>query len=1482
MLNRTKTELSHGTAWVHRLRQGGIGAVIVLLALCAVFTRAHAQDINQSPDGLWQVADDAVPVTAAAMDAAAPTAYRLVATDAAALQQTLLRAPQEDDLTTASALELSLPLADGTFQRFRIAEYQSMKPQLANALPGVKTYLGWGVDNPAATARLSWMTDGFHGMILADGGIQYVDAVDADRGLYRAYDSRALPRTPWAEQLLQEETHAVDGVAAASVNIANIGEIRHTYRLAIAASGEFTQFYGSKQAAKEGIVNIVNQLNALYERELSIRFVLVDNDAIVFTNAGTDPFSQPVDFTAIGRMLDENQTLLDQTIGAGNYDVGHVFGIGSGGLGGTEPCLDGRKAQGSSNVSNPKSPTFVTGMFAHELAHQFSAGHTFNASCGGNRSSTAAYEPASGSTIMSYGGVCQGQNIVSEADAYFNVFSIQEITALVTDPARGGSCGTHTPVANAAPQVNAGADATIPAQTPFKLVGSATDPNGDSLTYTWEQFNNGAAWSDSTVLPNTDLGSNPIFRSFPPGPSATRYLPAINNGEAAKGESLPTTTRTMTFRLTARDGKGGVGSDDVNVNVIGGAGPFVVTAPTAGSFWTPNSQQTVTWSVANTNQAPVSCANVNILASSDGGNNFVPLVQNTPNDGAQVVTAPASGVNTLIMVECAAADKIFYAISPQPGVRVCTAILQDNHEDGAGGWTVGGPANPSAGFYKPWVLATNGGFSGSNYWFVDNNRNGQFTTLESQEVTASSDAVSLSFVHKYRFYALTSQIGKVQLKVNGGAWQDLAGYSDQQPDYRETQLDLTGKVKSGDTIQVRFRRENNSNSFMVLDGPDGWSIDDVLICASSIDQTPTEPNPVVPDTGDRTWTGAASANWGDAANWAPQAVPTAQNNAVIPTGLARYPAINGNFAVKGMVIAGGATVDMTGGDLTVHGNWGQTNATSDGQPIQVCRAFGASEAQISEEKLLDPNPVVDILSIDKGTPIADLDLFLDFSHTWVGDVVATLRHETTGTEVVVFDPSNDNCSGDNAALTLDDEASSAVADACTAGNPAYPGNRYKPNNALSAFDGQLSAGQWKLTLTDIYPTVDTGRLNRWCVNITPVNAGGIFNGTGGTVIFAGAQLQQVRTGATSVFNNVRIGDGTTAQQVKLTNGIDVNGALTILGNAVLDGGGAIIHLAGTWQQPTSASFLPGTSSVIFDGGAQSVSLGAPGTLQPVNFNIINVNQGSTVDFGYSWPLAAQQMINNGTMRQTKDVPANANNQFFSSGGYGGVTMRALGGAPGTTVISVSRQTTGCTAKAGETVQRCFDINPQNKANLNAEMTFFYGESEQSGNSCTFMNAYQNDLSGANLPELTVGNRSCTGPLRAIAITGVNNFTTTAFTLGSDVGGDNKRADDPPVAVEDQVVLIAGQAEYVIDVLFNDFDPEGLPVTLDFVGSAEHGVTDVNRTSIVYAPVAGFVGDDLFSYEISDVGSQTATATVKITILPPEETINQLFLPLLTR
>lgn len=600
-----------------------------------------------------------------------PTSYRLVQVDLPALDQLLGQAPLENGLTTQDVTKLILPLPDGRFGRFRIEESPIMEPGLAAQYPEIKTYMGWGLDDPTATARLDRTPAGFHGMILSTSDTVYIDPYRRGDNLrYISYYKRdynniwgktrqeippvAGPRKPAGSQ----------GIAANAVS----ANIRRTYRLAMAATGEYTAFHGgTKVAAQAAIVTTVNRVTGIYEREFLVRLTLINNTNIIYTNPNTDPYTNDDG----GAMLTQNQSTLNSVIGSANYDIGHVFSTGGGGIAGLGVVCSTVKGEGVTGSSNPVGDAFDVDYVAHEMGHQFGANHTFNGvtgSCGGgNRNAATAYEPGSGSTIMAYAGICSPQDLQPHSDDYFHGASFDEIMAYINDPFGGASCGTTTNTGNAAPTVSAGPSYTIPKGTPFTLTGSASDANGDTLSYGWEQFNLGT--SASGGLPNTDTDAvRPIFRSYNPVSSGVRTFPPLvdilagANGNS--GEWLPTRGRTMQFRLTVRDGKGGVANASTTIVVDGNSGPFLVTLPYTDDPWTELTSQAVLWNVANTTAPPVSCATVNIRLSTDDGATFAyTLASNTANDGAETVNVPAATGTFIPRVKVECTNNIFFDIS---------------------------------------------------------------------------------------------------------------------------------------------------------------------------------------------------------------------------------------------------------------------------------------------------------------------------------------------------------------------------------------------------------------------------------------------------------------------------------------------------------------------------------------------------------------------------------------------------------------------------------------------------------------------------------------------------------------------------------------------------------------------------------------------------------------------------------------------------
>jgi trimeric autotransporter adhesin len=120
---------------------------------------------------------------------------------------------------------------------------------------------------------------------------------------------------------------------------------------------------------------------------------------------------------------------------------------------------------------------------------------------------------------------------------------------------------------------------------------------------------------------------------------------------------------SLNFKLTARDGRGGVNSATTQLLLATGAGPFLVTSPNGGNTFAGGGQATVTWNVANTNAAPVSTANVKISLSTDGGLTYpIVLATSTPNNGTAQVLMPNLATTTA-RVKVEAVGNVYFDIS---------------------------------------------------------------------------------------------------------------------------------------------------------------------------------------------------------------------------------------------------------------------------------------------------------------------------------------------------------------------------------------------------------------------------------------------------------------------------------------------------------------------------------------------------------------------------------------------------------------------------------------------------------------------------------------------------------------------------------------------------------------------------------------------------------------------------------------------------
>lgn len=589
----------------------------------------------------------------------------------------------------AGASKLTLPLPDGGEVTFVLEAYNVLPADLAAKYPQILTFKGYNPAHPVDTGRFDLGPQGFHAMFSHQGKMVFVDPLRNAEGYAIYYQQDAYSR-------LEEDADKVIGTDAKTLarKVQVDGNVRKRYTIAISAAGEYTQYHGGSQVlALAAITTLLNRVNEVYQRDVGAEFVLASgNDSVIFTDPVTDPFyngDNPDYVSGVSSIYEADDTSKNVLVQGeafangelGAFDIGHVVNTGGGGLAGLGVLCTADKSAGMTGSDKPVGDAFFIDYVAHEIGHQFGADHTFNGttgSCGGgNREAAQAWEPGSGTSIMAYAGICGDENIQPHSDPYFHSKSIEQMRAhMATVPA----CGTTLNLVNNAPQAVAGASYIIPANTPFVLKGAGADMDKDPLTYTWEQIDLGDP--SSSALDMIDDGSRPLFRFVSPTGSPERILPSLPSllsGSLAKGEAWPTTNRDLNFRLTVRDGKGGVASDDMKVQVINTGSAFRLTAP-IGVALTPGASLVVSWDVAGTTLAPISCSKVDLFITQNEGTSWSNLAVSQPNSGAATVTLPADLASSA-RLKVACSDNIFFAISPSK----LPVVQSGGSSDGGGG-----------------------------------------------------------------------------------------------------------------------------------------------------------------------------------------------------------------------------------------------------------------------------------------------------------------------------------------------------------------------------------------------------------------------------------------------------------------------------------------------------------------------------------------------------------------------------------------------------------------------------------------------------------------------------------------------------------------------------------------------------------------------------------------------------------------------------
>ena len=1006
---------------------------VLLFAVC--LWSCLGSGFSQNP---WQdAAESSAPATGERR--IVPSIYRTVRLDLQALRPILDSAPvlfdnigQPDQLP-----ELVVPTPDGAFARFRLAETPVMAPELQSKYPQIRCYTGYSTEDAASRIKVDLTPWGFHAMVFsAAQGTWFVDPMvhgsteyyvvynkkDYRSGKQESFWACDVPSPEGAQEL--DDTKEHEHIPSQGADFQGDTKLRR-YRLALSCSGEYASFHGGNKPAVLAAMNTtMNRVNGVYEIDFGATMqIIANNDLLIYLDAASDPFTN----NNGGTMLGQNQTTCDNVVGNANYDIGHVFSTGGGGVAYLGVvCNNQNKARGVTGSGSPVGDPFDIDYVAHEMGHQFGGSHTFNGtqgSCSGN--AAARVEPGSGTTIMAYAGICGAQNVASNSEDFFHAYNITEMGNYIYTGG-GNTCPVKITTTNNNPTVSAGNDFVIPKSTPFQLTATGSDPDGEQLTYTWEQIDN----ANATSPPVSSSATGALFRSFKGTVSPTRVFPRlvdIVNNANPTWEKLPSVARTMNFRVVARDYNlqaGCTDEDEALVTVAGNSGPFLVTQPNTNITWNVGTTQTVTWDVANTTAAPVSCASVRILLSTDGGFTY-PVVLNsgTANDGTENIVVP-NNLSSTCRVRVEGAGNIFFDIS-NTNFKIEPALIPT--------FFLSADVNS---------LTVCAGETGT-------------INLSLERVLGFDIPASIS---------VTGQPGASTATASpnpAGGNSASISISDLTPGMAGTYSLVIEAVAGAETRQKTVE-------LLVLPGAPSLA-------------TPTAPADGTSGTGS-----SATLAW-DITYASSCEVEVASNPSFAPGSIVSAQTVAGSAAtVAGLV--NGAVYYWRVRGINDCGTSAFSSVSAFQVGAADCdNVYTSSDVP----KAISPTAVSTVtstLNVTENKPVEDVNVTLNINHTWVGDLVARLISPSNDT-VLLFDqpgiPGSDfGCDGDNMAVVLDDESAddySALDGQCNSTPPAVSGI-FKPAGSLAAQDGASAQGDWRLLVTDTY-NEDGGALTAWSISL---------------------------------------------------------------------------------------------------------------------------------------------------------------------------------------------------------------------------------------------------------------------------------------------------------------------------------------------------------------------------------------------------------------
>lgn len=964
-----------------------------------------------------------------------PSKFRSIRIDVSALKTLLAAAPVRfsPSAESGSLPVLTLPLPNGGTGRFQLEETPVFHPDLQAKYPQIRSYTGRGLDDPSAVLKCDLTPLGFHGMIRSGiANTVFIDpAVHGNTEYYVVYNKKDYLRSK-EDALWTCATPDPDGAQELEpgklLTTAQLADFQgdtklRRYRLALACTGEYSTFHGGTKPLVLAAMNTsMNRVNGVYETDFAVTMqIIANNDQIIYLNAATDPYTN----NDGGAMLGQNQTTCNNIIGTANYDIGHVFSTGGGGIAGLGVVCGTSKANGVTGGGSPVGDPFDIDYVAHEMGHQFDGNHTFN-HCGGFNNSPAGLEPGSGTTIMAYAGICGPDDVAPHSEDIFHGYSIREMGTFIYTGS-GNNCAFKITTTNHNPDVNAGPNYTIPKSTPFALTATGTDVDNDTLTYTWEQMDPGNAASPPT--PTSAAG--PLFRSYKGGTSPTRIFPRLQdlvNNINPVWEELPGVARTMNFRVVARDNDWQAGctdEDDVLLTVSAASGPFLVTAPNTNVTWYVGEPKTITWDVANTTAAPVSCANVRITLSTDGGFNYpIVLAASVPNNGSANIVVPNNIANTC-RVRVEAVGNIFFDISNV-------------------NFKIEAPLSPTY-LITPSSASVNVCVGEETSFTTNLTALAGFSSDVTLSVSGAPSGATIDIAPNP-----VSPSGSATITISGLTLAMAGNYA----------LSVTG---NGGTIM-----QNTSVALNVLPGAPGST---------------TLTSPADGATGIGTGT---TLSWGATTFAASYLVEVATNPSFSAGSIVSSQTVNGtSLPLSNLQTESVYYWRVRAGNDCGNADLGSSFAFQTGKNL-CAQNFNSTDVPkaINPNTV---NTVTSTLTVATSKPINDVNVSMNILHTYTGDLLAHLV-SPNGDSIQLFDQPGDpaipfGCDGSNANLSFDDEATQTAAqlEAQCNGTPPSLNGTYQPIDALSVFKGQSSNGVWKLVVSDNYDA-DGGSITAWSLS----------------------------------------------------------------------------------------------------------------------------------------------------------------------------------------------------------------------------------------------------------------------------------------------------------------------------------------------------------------------------------------------------------------